>query len=143
MGKQHLFHAAAPVKSSTSTPSAAKRPAVAAETVTEPKHAKKQKVSDIDDIFGKAKAARKIPVVAQVAKKEEEPIRVLLPGQKKPKGKRLAPEFVPVDKPRRFEDGLPVYKSYDDFTDMAAGQQIPKDAKDKGGACPFDCWCCF
>jgi hypothetical protein len=67
--------------------------------------------------------------------------RVLLPGQKKKKQKREAPEFVPVNEPRRFEEGLPVFKSYGDFSDVSCGQAPPKDAKP--GKCPFDCWCCF
>ena len=50
-------------------------------------------------------------------------------------------ELVPVDKPRRFEDGLPVYKSYEGFSDIACGQ-VPPDSR-QGGKCPFDCWCCF
>ena len=76
-------------------------------------------------------------------------VRVLLPGQKKPKQKRDKPEFTPVDKPRRYEDGLPVYKSYGDFSDMKAGQCDDGNGKKRGpngepgGDCPFDCWCCF
>ena len=69
---------------------------------------------------------------------------MLLPGQKKKKRKRDAPEFVPVNAPRRFEDGLPVYKSYDDFSDISCGQAPPASEKGKPkGKCPFDCWCCF
>ena len=113
----------------------------------------KKKVSDIDDIFGKVVKKKK----TEKKKKEKEGyVKILLPGQKKPKGKRLnskgeeVPEFTPVDKPRRMEDGLPVYKSYDDFTDMKHGQQ-KVDSKGRvlgpngepGGKCPFDCWCCF
>ena len=83
---------------------------------------------------------------------EEARVRVLLPGQKKPKQRRTTPEFVPVEKARRFEDGLPVYKSYGDFTDMRHGQEgAGVDGKGRklgpngepAGDCPFDCWCCF
>jgi hypothetical protein len=134
----------------------------------------KKKVSDIDDIFGKVVKKKKKTEKKNESneegdggarnnsnnkkkKKEKEGyVKILLPGQKKPKGKRLnskgeeVPEFTPVDKPRRMEDGLPVYKSYDDFTDMKHGQQ-KVDSKGRvlgpngepGGKCPFDCWCCF
>jgi len=133
----------------------------------------KKKVSDIDDIFGKVVKKKKTEKKNESneegdggarnnsnnnkKKKEKEGyVKILLPGQKKPKGKRLnskgeeVPEFTPVDKPRRMEDGLPVYKSYDDFTDMKHGQQ-KVDSKGRvlgpngepGGKCPFDCWCCF
>lgn len=129
----------------------------------------KKKVSDIDDIFGKVVKKKKNESNEEgdggarnnsnnnKKKKEKEGyVKILLPGQKKPKGKRLnskgeeVPEFTPVDKPRRMEDGLPVYKSYDDFTDMKHGQQ-KVDSKGRvlgpngepGGKCPFDCWCCF
>ena len=57
------------------------------------------------------------------------------------KRRKDADELVPVDKPRRFEDGLPVYKSYEGFSDIACGQ-VPPDSR-QGGKCPFDCWCCF
>lgn len=119
----------------------------------------------IDDIFGKAKktmatATEKTRTTAADEKKkknkEEEFVRILLPGEKKPKGKRVnakgeeVPEFVPVEKPRRVEEGLPVYKSYDDFTDMKHGQQkvdsrgrVLGPNGEPGGKCPFDCWCCF
>ena len=129
----------------------------------------KKKVSDIDDIFGKVVkkkknesneegdgGARNNSNNKKKKKEKEGYVKILLPGQKKPKGKRLnskgeeVPEFTPVDKPRRMEDGLPVYKSYDDFTDMKHGQQ-KVDSKGRvlgpngepGGKCPFDCWCCF
>lgn len=109
---------------------------------------------DVDALFGAAKKAKKLQGGSDDGAKksapvEEEKIRVLLPGQKKPKQKRVTPEFTPVDKPRRFEDGLPVYKSYDDFSDMAAGQLVGENGKklgpngEPGGDCPFDCWCCF
>jgi hypothetical protein len=39
------------------------------------------------------------------------------------------------------EDGLPVFKSYDNFSDMACGQIAPKDGP--AGKCPFECWCCY
>ena len=94
---------------------------------------------DVDDLFKGAKARSTKPVKASVKAEKAPAIRVLLPGQKKPKQKRTTAEFTPVDKPRRFEDGLPVYKSYGDFSDMKAGQVI----EDNGGACPFDCNCCF
>ena len=128
-------------------------------------------VADIDDIFGKVvkkqtssksggdaggKNNKKSKKTGNSAKEKEGYVKILLPGQKKPKGKRVnskgeeVPEFTPVDKPRRMEDGLPVYKSYDDFTDMKHGQQ-KLDSKGRvvgpngepGGNCPFDCWCCF
>ena len=129
----------------------------------------KKKVSDIDDIFRKVVkkkknesneegdgGARNNSNNKKKKKEKEGYVKILLPGQKKPKGKRLnskgeeVPEFTPVDKPRRMEDGLPVYKSYDDFTDMKHGQQ-KVDSKGRvlgpngepGGKCPFDCWCCF
>jgi hypothetical protein len=112
---------------------------------------------DVDALFGAAKKAKKLQGgngggsggAVKCAPVEEEKIRVLLPGQKKPKQKRVTPEFTPVDKPRRFEDGLPVFKSYDDFSDMAAGQLVGENGKklgpngEPGGDCPFDCWCCF
>jgi len=94
---------------------------------------------DVDDLFKGAKARSTKPAKASVKAEKAPTIRVLLPGQKKPKQKRTTAEFTPVDKPRRFEDGLPVYKSYGDFSDMKAGQVI----EDNGGACPFDCNCCF
>ena len=132
---------------------------------------KTNSVSDIDDIFGKVvkkqtttksggdtggKNNKKSKKTGNSAKEKEGYVKILLPGQKKPKGKRVnskgeeVPEFTPVDKPRRIEDGLPVYKSYDDFTDMKHGQQ-KLDSKGRvvgpngepGGNCPFDCWCCF
>ena len=132
---------------------------------------KTNSVSDIDDIFGKVvkkqtttksggdtggKNNKKSKKTGNSAKEKEGHVKILLPGQKKPKGKRVnskgeeVPEFTPVDKPRRIEDGLPVYKSYDDFTDMKHGQQ-KLDSKGRvvgpngepGGNCPFDCWCCF
>jgi hypothetical protein len=137
------------------------------ETAKEKKKTKKSTTIDIDDIFGKVVKKKKTSNNERGAdgkksnsrngKKEKEGyVKILLPGQKKPKGKRLnskgeeVPEFTPVDKPRRIEDGLPVYKSYDDFTDMKHGQQ-KVDSKGRvlgpngepGGKCPFDCWCCF
>ena len=104
---------------------------------------------DLDALFSKGKAVKKVKdaeaaaEAAAAAEKEKgkEKDRVLLPGQKKKKGKRENPEFVPVAAPRRFEDGLPVYKSYGDFSDMSCGQVAPKDKPP--GKCPFDCWCCF
>jgi hypothetical protein len=104
---------------------------------------------DLDALFRKGKAAKAKTdaalAAAEAARAEKEGARekdrVLLPGQKKKKQKREAPEFVPVNVPRRFEDGLPVYKSYGDFSDVSCGQKPPKDAKP--GKCPFECWCCF
>lgn len=106
---------------------------------------------DVDALFGAAKKRKRAMTSEPKVKKEEERVRVLLPGQKKPKQKRTTAEFTPVDKPRRFEDGLPVYKSYGDFSDMHAGQD-GGGYDDKGrklgpngepaGDCPFDCWCC-
>ena len=132
---------------------------------------KTNSVSDIDDIFGKVvqkqtttksggdaggKNNKKSKKTGNSAKEKEGYVKILLPGQKKPKGKRVnskgeeVPEFTPVDKPRRMEDGLPVYKSYDDFTDMKHGQQkldrkgrVAGPNGEPGGNCPFDCWCCF
>jgi len=127
---------------------------------------------DVDALFGKAKKAKKksADAVEEAARRSSGGAGgarvgagagagtgstagarvVLLPGQKKPKQKRATPEFTPVEKPRRFEDGLPVYKSYDDFSDMAHGQAgVGGDGKklgpngEPGGECPFDCWCCF
>lgn len=104
---------------------------------------------DLDALFSKGKAAKakvdaaKAAEAAAKAEKEKpkEKDRILLPGQKKKKQKRENPEFVPVNKPRRYEDGLPVYKSYDDFSDLSCGQIPPKGKE--AGKCPFDCWCCF
>lgn len=48
--------------------------------------------------------------------------------------------IVPVSAPRRFQDGLPVFKSFDSFSDFAADAAA---AGVKGGKCPFDCACCF
>ena len=107
---------------------------------------------DVDALFGDAKkrAVKMNSGAREAAAAAEAPrVRVLLPGQKKPKQKRDKPEFTPVDKPRRFEDGLPVYKSYGDFSDMKAGQCDDANGKKRGpngepgGDCPFDCWCCF
>ena len=91
---------------------------------------------DLDALFSKGKAAKakvdaaKAAEAAAKAEKEKpkEKDRILLPGQKKKKQKRENPEFVPVNKPRRYEEGLPVYKSYDDFSDMSCGQ-IPRRAR--------------
>jgi hypothetical protein len=68
--------------------------------------------------------------------------------------------------PRRFQDGLPVFKSFDGFSDFA-GVRSPRvvaparlraprltrvalqaqagkaEKTGKPGKCPFDCWCCF
>lgn len=107
---------------------------------------------DVDALFGDAKkrAVKMNSGAREAAAAAEAPrVRVLLPGQKKPKQKRDKPEFTPVDKPRRYEDGLPVYKSYGDFSDMKAGQCDDGNGKKRGpngepgGDCPFDCWCCF
>ncbi len=110
---------------------------------------------DVDALFGKAKKRMKSEKRAERrdgGEEEEARVRVLLPGQKKPKQRRTTPEFVPVEKARRFEDGLPVYKSYGDFTDMRHGQEgAGVDGKGRklgpngepAGDCPFDCWCCF
>ena len=111
---------------------------------------------DVDALFGDAKkrsvkmnSGAREAAAAAAAAAEAPRVRVLLPGQKKPKQKRDKPEFTPVDKPRRFEDGLPVYKSYGDFSDMKAGQCDDANGKKRGpngepgGDCPFDCWCCF
>ena len=110
---------------------------------------------DVDALFGKAKKRMKSEKRAEGRDgggEEEARVRVLLPGQKKPKQRRTTPEFVPVEKARRFEDGLPVYKSYGDFTDMRHGQEgAGVDGKGRklgpngepAGDCPFDCWCCF
>lgn len=110
---------------------------------------------DVDALFGKAKKRMKSEKRAERRDgggEEEARVRVLLPGQKKPKQRRTTPEFVPVEKARRFEDGLPVYKSYGDFTDMRHGQEgAGVDGKGRklgpngepAGDCPFDCWCCF
>jgi len=106
---------------------------------------------DVDALFGAAKKRKQATTSEVKVRKEEERVRVLLPGQKKPKQKRTTAEFTPVDKPRRFEDGLPVYKSYGDFSDMHAGQngggydEKGRKLGPKGepaGDCPFDCWCC-
>ena len=106
---------------------------------------------DVDALFGAAKKRKQATMSEVKVKKEEERVRVLLPGQKKPKQKRMTAEFTPVDKPRRFEDGLPVYKSYGNFSDMHAGQDgggyDEKGRKlgpngEPAGDCPFDCWCC-
>jgi len=94
---------------------------------------------DVDDLFRGAKSRSVKEPEAKRTKVSEPIVRVLLPGQKKPKQKRQTAEFTPVEKPRRFEDGLPVYKSYGDFSDMKAGQNVGES----GGACPFDCNCCF
>jgi|AntAceMinimDraft_5_1070358.scaffolds.fasta_scaffold72259_1 hypothetical protein len=113
---------------------------------------------DLNALFSKGKATKKVKDAAVAAEaaaeavaaekeggnergREREKDRVLLPGQKKPKQKRENPEFVPVAAPRRMEEGLPVFKSYGDFSDMACGQVAPKDAP--VGKCPFECWCCF
>ena len=116
---------------------------------------------DVDALFGNAKKRMKSEKRAERrggggggggGEEEEARVRVLLPGQKKPKQRRTTPEFVPVEKARRFEDGLPVYKSYGDFTDMRHGQEgAGVDGKGRklgpngepAGDCPFDCWCCF
>ena len=109
---------------------------------------------DVDALFGAAKAKKRARVADAVtsASRTEERIRVLLPGEKRRKQKRTTAEFTPVDKPRRTEDGLPVFKSYDDFTDMKAGQDgggVDERGRklgpngEPGGECPFDCWCCF
>ena len=109
---------------------------------------------DVDALFGNAKKKRKSEKrpEGRDGAVEETRVRVLLPGQKKPKQKRTTPEFVPVEKARRFEDGLPVYKSYGDFTDMRHGQEgagVDEKGRKLGpngepaGDCPFDCWCCF
>ena len=90
---------------------------------------------DLDALFSKGKAAKAkvdaAAAAAEAARLEEEgpkeKDRVLLPGQKKKKQKREAPEFVPVNEPRRFEEGLPVFKSYGDFSDVSCGQAPPKD----------------
>jgi hypothetical protein len=118
---------------------------------------------DLDALFSKGKAVKKVKDAAAAAEAAAEAAlenekdkrqgkdnakdanRVLLPGEKKPK-KKVAEhiEFVPVAAPRRFEEGLPVFKSYGDFSDMSCGQVAPE--KDKGkpaGKCPFECWCCF
>ena len=73
---------------------------------------------DVDALFGKAKKRMKSEKRrrGRGGEEEEARVRVLLPGQKKPKQRRTTPEFVPVEKARRFEDGLPVYKSCGDFT---------------------------
>lgn len=104
---------------------------------------------DLDALFSKGKqkkaktdAALAAAEAARVEKEgPTERARVLLPGQKKPKQQREKPEFTPVNVPRRFEDGLPVYKSYGDFSDVSCGQVAPKNGKP--GKCPFECWCCF
>jgi hypothetical protein len=93
---------------------------------------------DLDALFSKGKAAKaKVDAAAAAAEaarveKEgpKEKDRVLLPGQKKKKQKREAPEFVPVSEPRRFEDGLPVYKSYGDFSDVSPS---PESARSTAG----------
>mmetsp|Transcript_6184 Transcript_6184/g.15782 ORF Transcript_6184/g.15782 Transcript_6184/m.15782 type:complete len:176 (-) Transcript_6184:592-1119(-) len=105
---------------------------------------------DLDALFSKGKAVKKqkdavvadkAAVAATTAARDALKERPLLPGQKKSKGKRDKPEFEPVAQPRRFEDGLPVYKSYGDFSDMSFGQTATKDKPP--GKCPFECWCCF
>jgi hypothetical protein len=106
---------------------------------------------DLDALFrtGKAAKAKSDSAVAAAealrVEKEGPALKekvVLLPGQKKPKQQRVTHvEFVPVNQPRRFQDGLPVYKSYDDFSDVSCGQVAPTGAKN--GKCPFECWCCF
>jgi hypothetical protein len=50
-------------------------------------------------------------------------------------GERLEP----VSMPRRLQDGLPVYKSFESFSDLRASNA----ALPSGGKCPFDCDCCF
>ena len=120
-----------------------------------------KKTDAIDEIFSEAKEKknkkkRSGDENVNDGDKKKKLERILLPGQKKLKGKRLnakgeeVPEFVPVEKPRRLKDGLPVYKSYGDFTDMKHGQQkMGKNGRvlgpngEEGGKCPFDCWCCF
>ena len=65
---------------------------------------------DVDALFGDAKkravkmnsGAREAAAAAAAAAAEAPRVRVLLPGQKKPKQKRDKPEFTPVDKPRRY-----------------------------------------
>ena len=59
---------------------------------------------DVDALFGDAKkrAVKMNSGAREAAAAAEAPrVRVLLPGQKKPKQKRDKPEFTPVDKPRR------------------------------------------
>jgi len=126
-----------------------------ATTTSKPSRAVEEDDFDVDALFGNAKKKRKSetrPEGRDGGGGEETRVRVLLPGQKKPKQKRTKPEFVPVEKARRFEDGLPVYKSYGDFTDMRHGQEgAGTDEKGRklgpngepAGDCPFDCWCCF
>ena len=50
-------------------------------------------------------------------------------------------ELVPAAQPRRFDEGLPVYKSFGNFSDLSYGQRSSQEKPD--GQCPFDCWCCF
>ena len=72
--------------------------------------------------------ARGITVTTTRRRRKEGYVKILLPGRKNRKEtvkqqRRGSARFTPVDKPRRMETGLPVYKSYDDFTDMKHGQQ--------------------
>lgn len=57
--------------------------------------------------------------------------------------KKVNINLTPVAQPRRFEEGLPVYKSFGNFSDLSCGQ-IPSEEQSRApGKCPFDCWCCF
>ena len=102
---------------------------------------------DLDALFSAGKkakartdAARGGGGGAEAARPPKEKDCVLLPGQKKKK-QRDAPEFVPVNAPRRFEDGLPV-AVVRRLSDISCGQAPPASEKPKGKR-PFDCWCCF
>ena len=101
---------------------------------------------DIDALFKDGKAKKKLGHQAHVkldtAITDARVVRkktVIVTSHTRKRRKEAEP--VTVDRPRRFQDGLPVYKSYGGFSDIACGQTAPKDTQ--GGKCPFDCWCCF
>jgi hypothetical protein len=111
--------------------------------------AKASVAKDIDALFAKLPSKRADPKVAgAVAKRsaerpapKERSVR-----ERKPRGEgeyflETGEKLVAVSQPRRFQDGLPVYKSFDGFSDLKASNVLPPTFK--AGKCPFDCDCCF
>ena len=105
---------------------------------------------DLDIIFKDRKASRRQKEATQAAMKprrlEGTSHREVDTCHLKPNGeskrKRKVFDISPVSRPRRYEDGLPVYKSFEDFSDLSHGQNPPKNGN-TDGKYPFDCWCCF
>ena len=104
-------------------------------------------VFDLDTIFKDGKVSRRCKETSRDAtnlrrmRVEDQASEEEKQGKQSKRKHKVSP-LLPVSRPRRFEDGLPVYKSFEDFSDLSHGRIPPRNGR-ANGKCPFDCWCCF